>query len=310
MGRRTGVVALAVAGLLALSAAAGCGGSSGSSGSAGGGSAPAAIDGVANGASRKASGELTAAQGDFALLPKHGPADPGSVGPKVIKTATLRIDVDRGKFGDAIGKGTDIADRAGGYVVSTQIGGTGERFGQLVIRVPAARFVGVLHKLTSQLGDVTAQRVSGRDVTADFIDLQARKRNLAAQERVLLRLMDRAATVSDTIRVQNELSRVQGQIEEIKGQLRYLGNQAQLSTITVTLQQAGAAHAMPGKRSAISQAVHDAGSRALGVVTAVIAGAGFVIPTALLLAVAALIGWRLWARFGAPRPRVVEADPS
>jgi hypothetical protein len=265
---------------------------------------------VANGASGKASGELTAAQGDFALLPKHGPADPGSVGPKVIKTATLRIDVDRGKFGDAIGKGTDIADRAGGYVVSTQIGGTGERFGQLVIRVPAARFVGVLHKLTSQLGDVTAQRVSGRDVTADFIDLQARKRNLAAQERVLLRLMDRAATVSDTIRVQNELSRVQGQIEEIKGQLRYLGNQAQLSTITVTLQQAGAAHAMPGKRSAISQAVHDAGSRALGVVTAVIAGAGFVIPTALLLAVAALIGWRLWARFGAPRPRVVEADPS
>jgi len=310
MGRRTGVVALAVAGLVALSAAAGCGGSSASSGSAGGGSAPAAIDGVANGASGKASGELTAAQGDFALLPKRGPADPGSVGPKVIKTATLRIDVDRGKFGDAIGKGTDIADRAGGYVVSTQIGGTGERFGQLVIRVPAARFVGVLHKLTSQLGDVTAQRVSGRDVTADFIDLQARKRNLAAQERVLLQLMDRAATVSDTIRVHNELSRVQGQIEEIKGQLRYLGNQAQLSTITVTLQQAGAAHAMPGKRSAISQAVHDAGSRALGVVTAVIAGAGFVIPTALLLAVAALIGWRLWARFGAPRPRVVEADPS
>ena len=52
MGRRTGVVALAVAGLVALSAAAGCGGSSGSSGSAGGGSAPRSRS--ATGVERKA----------------------------------------------------------------------------------------------------------------------------------------------------------------------------------------------------------------------------------------------------------------
>jgi len=87
MGRRTGVVALAMAAVVALSAAAGCGESSTGSGSAGGGSAPAAMDGVAAGGSDTTSRELASGQGDFALLPKHGPADPGAVGPKVIKTA-------------------------------------------------------------------------------------------------------------------------------------------------------------------------------------------------------------------------------
>jgi hypothetical protein len=228
----------------------------------------------------------------------------------VIKTATLRIEVDHGKFGDAIGKGTDIAGRAGGYVVSTLIGGKDTQFGQLVIRVPASRFERVMGTLTSKLGKVTAQRVTGRDVTADFIDLQARERNLSAQERVLLRLMNRATSVTDTIRVQTELSRVEGQIEQIKGQLRYLGNQTRLSTITVTMQEAGAGKTKPGERSAISKAVHDAGSRALGVVTAVIEGAGFVIPTAILIGILGFIAWKLWVRFGAPRPPMAEADPS
>jgi uncharacterized protein DUF4349 len=311
MGRRGSLVTAAACGLIILSAAAGCGESSGSSGSsaAGGG-------GVRNAA---ADGGALAAPGAFAsadtsaLGPKH-PAAPAnglpSFGPDVIKTATLRVQVPHGKFGDAIGEGTDIADHAGGYVVSTSIGGGDRQFGQLVMRVPARRFGGVLARLSRRLGKVTAQQVRGQEVTAQFIDLAARERNLRAQERVLLRLMTSAQTVSDTIRVQNQLSPIQEQIEQIQGRQRYLRDRASLSTITVTMSEPGAAAAKPEPRSAISQALHEAGDRALGVVTATIAGAGFVLPTALLLAAAAFAAWRAWLRFGAARPGVAEPDAS
>ena len=56
-------------------------------------------------------------------------------------------------------------------------------------------------------------------------------------------------SVTDTIRVENELSQVQGQIEQIAGRLRYLHDQADMSTITVSLKQAGAAATAPPSRA-------------------------------------------------------------
>ena len=115
---------------------------------------------------------------------------------------------------------------------------------------------------------------------------------------MLRRLMDRAVTVTDTIRVQNELSQVQGQIEQIQGRLRYLHDQADLSTITVSLREAGA-HA-PGQPTAIGSAFRRGWDHAVSVVTAVIAGAGVVIPLALLAGAGA--GGRALAVAGAAQP--------
>ena len=100
-----------------------------------------------------------------------------------------------------------------------------------------------------------SESVSGQEVGQEFVDLAARERNLHAQERVLLRLMNHAISVTDTIRVENELSQVQGQIEQIAGRLRYLHDQADMSTITVSLKQAGAAATAPAKPGALSKRV-------------------------------------------------------
>ena len=51
--------------------------------------------------------------------------------------------------------------------------------------------------------------------------------------------MNQAVTVSDTIKIQNELFDIQGQIEELEGRLRYLHDQADMSTITMLLAPAG-----------------------------------------------------------------------
>ena len=79
---------------------------------------------------------------------------------------------------------------------------------------------------------------AGRDVTAEFTDLESRLRNAQATERQLLEIMGRAETVEDTLAVQRELGAVREQVEVFQGQLNVLASQTSLSTITIYLHPA------------------------------------------------------------------------
>jgi hypothetical protein len=160
--------------------------------------------------------------------------------------------------------------------------------------VPARSFERALAEIEG-LGRVESENVTGQDVTQEFVDLEARLRNFRSQEAVLLRLMDKANTVTDTIRVQGELQGVQLEIERLTGQLRYLEDQTSLATLTVSLAEAGAVGPKPA--GALQRAWEQALENSLGVVAAVIVGAGVVIPIALLVLIALLIIRQLRPRF-------------
>ena len=140
---------------------------------------------------------------------------------------------------------------------------------------------------------VTAESVTGQDVSQQFVDLQARLVNLHAQEKVLLRLMDRAQTIAESIRVENYLQNVEFQIEDAQGRMLYLQNRTSMSTISVTLHEAGRKPAPPQHASAIWKAGERSLGAAAAVVTSVIVGAGVVIPVAILALLALLVGRRL-----------------
>jgi hypothetical protein len=214
----------------------------------------------------------------------------------VIKTAKLSLRVKKGGFPDAIAEANKIASDLGGTVISTDQSGGRTPTAMIVIRVPAARFTKALGQLrTLDGGKVRALSVNGEEVGQEFVDLGARERNLQAQERVLLRLMDRAISITDTIRVETELSQVQGQIEQIAGRLRYLHDQADLSTIAISLTQPGGPGAAAiSKPGALHRAFSRAWSGTVSVVSGVIVGAGVVLPIAILLLIAAAIGLRVW----------------
>ena len=164
------------------------------------------------------------------------------------------------------------------------------------MRVPADGFGRTLAQL-EDLGDVQQEHVSGRDVTQEFVDLQARLRNFAAQEAVLLRLMDHSVSVADTIRVQSHLQGVQLEIERLRGRIRFLEDQTDMSTITLTFAEAGA----PGPRTGtIEKAWERAVDAAFAVVSAVIVGAGFLIPIALMIVVGLLVAGWVRPRLGSP----------
>jgi hypothetical protein len=309
-----------VAATVALSglvgAAAGCANSAGSSsGGSGGGGTVAAKASVAAGIedgrqSESASplrGSAGAASGHPAAVRVDAPAPIPSA---VVKTATLDLRVRHGRFGDAMTAAANLAQRFGGYVSRQTSFGTRIHDGTIVMRVPARAFEPA-REAVEKLGRPTNEVVSGRDVTRRLVNLDARLGNLGSQERALRRLMRRAVTVSDTIRVQGVLQGVELQIEEIQGELNYLHDRTSMSTISVAVHEAGTRPAPPQHASAIWKDGSRAAHAAVAVVGAVIVGTGYVIPLAILALLAVLAG-RLaapWVRPLAARRRAPAATP-
>lgn len=161
---------------------------------------------------------------------------------KIIRDATLTLEVeDPTKAAERV---TSIAESRGGFVVSSESRhvSSGGRKGQsyevftVQFRVPAAQFDAALKDVRATAGEVTAEKVSGKDVTEEYIDLEARLRTQRALEAQLLDILKRANAVDDAISVQRELATVRGDIERVEGRRRFLESQSSLSTINVTLQ--------------------------------------------------------------------------
>jgi hypothetical protein len=217
---------------------------------------------------------------------------------RVIKTAELRLEVEDGSIGRTLREGREIAEAAGGFLLSTSIDGTERRSGEFSIRVPAGSFEETLSAL-EELGKISGEDVRGEDVSQEFVDLEARLRNATAQEEVLFRLYDRSQSIADTIRVQRELEDVQLEIERLRGRLRYLEDRTDLSTISVSVTESGAVVAEDGP---FAKAWDKARDTFVAVVSAVIVGSGVVLPLVVL-------GLLAYAVFRVLRPRLGKAAP-
>jgi anti-sigma factor (TIGR02949 family) len=177
------------------------------------------------------------------LQPSPYQPAPGQTGDgglrSVIRTARLALDVesvDRGA-----GRLLVIAEGNGGFIAdSSTTEDEGSPQGQFTLRVPAPRFGAVIQDIEA-LGKVQQRQISARDVTGEFVDLQARLRNLEHHERQLLLFMDRADKVSDLLAIEQELSRVRGEIEQTTGRLNFLSHSVDMATVEVALSQKAAA---------------------------------------------------------------------
>jgi hypothetical protein len=272
---------LMLSGIVAFAAAACTGG---------GGGGNAAMEPVPA-ATAPGGAQAPAGGGDVAVM-----AGVPQVGPSIVKTARLSIQVTRGGFQEAYDRASSIAGEQGGFVESSSTQGAKVRSGRLTLRIPADRFEAALSEI-SGLGDIRLRSVTGRDVTSRFVDLAARIRNARAQEQVLLGILHTATTVSGTLQVQRTLSDVQLQIEELVGQQRSLQNRAALGTIQVELFEPGLP-TRPHAESAgiVSPQLSEAWDRAkaafFGLIYGIVVSFGVLLPLGAL----ALLGLLLWRR--------------
>ena len=211
-----------------------------SSGDDNGGGAMGADTGSSSGLAspeKASSGGGSLAADDARQAGKATLEGPG-IGPKIIKMASVRLSVPKGDFQGAVDEARMIASAAGGFVVSSSQSQGEKRLmnGSLVLRVPERSYETVMKELGGA-GRLDGRQENAQEVSAEFVDLQSRKRHLEAVERQLLVLLERAESVPAALSVQSKLNDTQLQLEETRGRLRYLEDQTSFATISVNLRE-------------------------------------------------------------------------
>lgn len=273
----------------------GCSGSDSDSGSAGMTTRAGTPTGAAAGAEEAPGGAVPSPQADHGSVIGLDLQVP-ELGVRIVKNASISLRVKDGTYDDRIQRVVQLAGAHSGFVASSRTSGTTHPSGTLVLRVPVQQFEAVLGAL-KDLGTVKSQEITGDDVTAQFVDLEARLRNWEAQEGVLLGLMAKAGTIQESITVQKNLQDVQLAIEQITGQLRVLEDQTAMSTITLTLSEPGTPVAEPDEGlPSIPEAWSLALDGFVAVVATVMISVGYVLPIAVMAAVAWLVVRRVRVR--------------
>jgi len=217
-------------------------------------------------------------------------------GQKIISDAQLEIEVERGKFQTVFDQAMLLADRYGGYLVSSTSYAGGEedamRSGTVAIRVPSTSFTQALSD-AAKLGTLKNQSLYTQDVTEEYVDLQARIKNSEAYVDSLAGLLGEADTIDDTLQVQSVLNRAQEELEALKGRMRYLEEHTSYSTITMSIYETGVEVASAEEWGVIA-ALKDGLHNLVKAFNAIIRGLGVLIPVLVVLAIIAYIAYRAW----------------
>lgn len=185
-----------------------------------------------------AASEASAADGSDELARRDhlGSGEPlGDAAPaeqRIIKTGEMSLEVE--SVASTLASVRAVAAETGGYVGGSQAG-TLEQAATLTLRIPASRFEEALSRLRELGETVLAESTREQDVTSQVVDLEARISNLEASEVSYRALAERAQRVEDVLAVQSRLDEVRGEIEQLRAQLENVSDQADLSTLTVTL---------------------------------------------------------------------------
>jgi len=192
--------------------------------------------------------KLAMAQTGAAPPPPPGQSAPPTVGkpPKKLETAagpmliyTANFTVAIFEVDDGLRRVEKIARDLGGFLARRDDA-------TITIRVPVAEFDAAVSRIEG-IGDVLHRNISSEDVTEEFRDLGLQLKNLRALRDRLAKLLDRAETVEDAIKVERELGRVSGQIDRIEGRMKFLGDRAAMSTLTVEFHLRATDLAGPGE---------------------------------------------------------------
>ena len=160
------------------------------------------------------------------------------LGRTIIRNGSLNLEVQ--SVEQAFARVTAIAGEQGGFVANSTLergGGYGYRYAHLTLRIPAERFDQTIEALRAIAAEVLHVSTSSQDVTGEVTDLEAGLRNLRSVEAQYLTLLTNAKEISDILQVQDRLTETRGQIERTEGRLALLESLADLSTLSVDLQQ-------------------------------------------------------------------------
>lgn len=204
---------------------------------------------------------------------------------KIIKTATLRVQVKNGT--DYYKTIREKVKQYGGYVASEeQTENDWRKETSLVIKVPVDQFDAALNGISASVEKTEERSIRSEDVTAEFVDTRARMESKRQVRLRYLELLKQAKNIEEILQVQSYINTIQEEIDAAAGRVQYLSQSAAYSTINLTyyeITDENAANERPGYFKRLGAAFKtganwllDAGIGIVSVWPLVLVGAGLV----------------------------------
>jgi len=129
----------------------------------------------------------------------------------------------------------DLVAQHNGYVARDNQYKSDDRISTTIsVRLPARSFDVVLEGIAKGVEKFDAKNIHISDVTAQFLDVEARLKTKKALEAKYLEILKKAKTVREILDVERELGKLRGDIEATEGRLKYLQNQVVFPTLNIT----------------------------------------------------------------------------
>ena len=176
----------------------------------------------------------------------------------------------------------------------------------LVLRVPPQSVDSVLSALAGK-GTVTYQSRSATDVTGQVADVASRVTSAQAAIAELRTLIDKAASMNDLISLEQALAQRESDLESLQAQQKALADQVQFATITVGYFAQGKPASPPPVRTGFMKGLTVGWHGFLAVVRGLLATIGWLVPYAVVVAVfwwpvRRLVRWSRGRRSSGTRP--------
>ncbi|HHY14017.1 MAG TPA: DUF4349 domain-containing protein, partial [Thermoanaerobacterales bacterium] len=170
------------------------------------------------------------------VAPRSASIDDGFT-KKLIKRANIQLEVE--ELEQKLNEISQLVELKGGYVENSSVWSSTttveiQKNSNLLIRVPESSFDEVLFTI-EEMGYTKSKNITGEDKTLEYIDIEARMRNMELHEEKLLMIMDKATNMQETIEIMREVGNIRADIESMKRQLKYLDNQIRFSTIDLDM---------------------------------------------------------------------------
>lgn len=154
---------------------------------------------------------------------------------------TFNLDAETTDFDNLVTQLQQETQNLGGYVESSYVNGNSyytenSRYASLTLRIPKDKtddFLGTVGKMAN----VTSKSENVEDVTLTYTDLKSHVEALQAEQEQLMKLMEQAKTVEDTMSIQSRLTDVRYELESYMSQLKVYDNQVDCDTVNISIQE-------------------------------------------------------------------------
>lgn len=154
---------------------------------------------------------------------------------------TFNLDAETTDFDNLVAQLQQETQNLGGYVESSYVNGNSyytenSRYASLTLRIPKDKtndFLGTV----GEMANVTSKSENVEDVTLTYTDLKSHVEALQAEQEQLMKLMEQAKTVEDTMSIQSRLTDVRYELESYMSQLKVYDNQVDYDTVNISIQE-------------------------------------------------------------------------